>query len=191
VLDDAEYKVLRWIVKNKSKSPIWRDQVTTAIQSSLHDNVTFFKDWVGWESFVKKMDEESVSVDGDGGGKRKAKKLCEKPGCIYELGSPLKWKKNPCTVHDWKPETNKAAARKETGNYLDNIKCEGYNKKCEREFVEELHLAKEGMGIVVSLKKPAYWCQDCKLVYCFDCHSAMMLDDAPNGIVKSARRRLL
>lgn len=130
-----------------------------------------------------------------GGGKRKAKQnvTCpnKKPGCTLELGSPLKKKKAPCAIHDFLPEPTKQNARKGTGWCLDDIICEGYKRNCGKEFVE--HLSEEripGNGLVVSSKRPAYWCWVCKLVYCHECFDNMNKDAEATSGGRSARRRL-
>lgn len=188
VLDDPEYKVLLWIIKNKKEEPIWREQLTKAIVGSKKDKVTFFRDWEDWDTFVRKWDAELEQMEEDGGGGKGARK----PGCTLELGSPLRKKLAPCKIHDFVPEANKKYARKQTGWCLDDIVCDGYKRKCGKEFVEHLHEAKvPGNGLVVSVKMPAYWCKVCHLVYCHKCYAIMSVDDEEEGGGRSVRRRLV
>jgi hypothetical protein len=70
----------------------------------------------------------------------------------------MKNKKNHCKVHDFKLESNKQYARKETGWCLEGITCNGKKETCDggkqtcgKEFVEELGLAKPGNGLVVAV----------------------------------------
>jgi hypothetical protein len=200
VLDDAEYKVICWVIKNKSNELIWREQITEAIERTKNDEVSFFGDWIDWEYFVQKVEEENGMFEKDGGGKPEAggdnNKLVKKPNCVYKVGSPLKNKKKMCTIHDFVPETNKKYARKGSGWCLDEITCEGLVKeggvegKCGKEFVEDLKDAKEGNGIVVSSRQPAYWCKDCNLVLCHMCYSDMCVNAVTRVDKKTAQRCL-
>lgn len=191
VLDDPDYKVLRWIIQKKSKETIWREQISAAIETSKNDEVTFFRDWVDWDAFVKKTEEGLDALDEDGGGKSKAIEKAKKPSCTYAQESPLKIKKTRCLLHNFVPEDKKEYARKGTGWCLDDIVCEGYQKQCGKEFVEFQKDSKiKGNGLVVSSKNPAFWCRDCNLVYCSECHSAMLLANEGNNGGRATRRRL-
>ena len=83
VLDDPDYKVLWWIIQKKSKETIWREQISAAIETSKNDEVTFFRDWVDWDAFVKMTEEGLDALDEDGGGKSKAIEKAKKPNFIY------------------------------------------------------------------------------------------------------------
>lgn len=107
------------------------------------------------------------------------------------IGSPLLEKKKRCCNCDFKEETNKESARKDSGFYLDGIKCEGFRETCGREFVEDESLAViPGNGWVVGKRKPAWWCNSCHFVLCNDCHKNYLLEIDNSGGSRMKRRRL-
>lgn len=195
VLDDPEYKILRWIMKNKSKDRIWRKQISAGIEGSKNDEITFFGDWVDWDTFIKDTEEGVIEMGEDGGGKPRAKEAgstsTRKPGFTPSYGSPLKIKKSPCFMHNFAAEDRRQCARKGTGWTLDDIVCQGFNSECGKEFVEFESEAKiQGNGLVVSRLAPAYWCRDCNMVLCCKCYSAMLFENERIAGGRSTRRKL-
>ena len=142
VHDDEHHVVLHWVMENKWKAPIWKEQAEVGILNSKSIG-GIHKDWVDWTMYVKQKVEDGILTPAclgfleDGGGKPKSKPISE----TVEAESPLKEKKTRCNHCFFKEETNKCTAKRSSGYILDGIVCEGYPNSCGKEFVMFEHEA--------------------------------------------------
>ena len=172
LVEDGEgYKELLWIIKNKGRSSVWKEQICRKIEELKNCEWShFYNNWVDWDTFIRNkvkegvLSEKCLSMTEDGGGKQPAKASFE----MELVQSPLKVKLPRCKIHDLVEETNKRTAKKGPGYILDGITCED----CNKEFVEQASDAlNQQNAIVISYKSGAWWCQQCKMVLCSMCHN--------------------
>jgi hypothetical protein len=187
VEDDPSHRILKWIIENKRRSAVWRDQVVAGIEATLDKGL--YEGWEGWEPYIRKRIEDGFLAEKcrrwlEGGSHREARRTYVE---VDATESPVKKKDlkkreaicNVTGVHDWKTERNGAYARKggKKALTLTGVTCDGVEGKmiCGKEFVEKLEDAiNPGWCIVVSNKTPCKWCKDCKMALCVPCHDVLI-----------------
>lgn len=189
VEDDVTGEVLHWIMEKKKSSEKWREQITERI-NKLKGQDGVFKNWVGWEEYVKEGVEKGIlsrnclSILDDGGGKATARVTTT----VVIAESPLQLKRPHCSVHSFKEEGNPKTTTKDKGYILSGVVCEGYGDTlCGMEFVAKISEAIDpNKASIVRQTNPAYWCEVCHLVYCKRCYLKYVNNSTSKGNRKRA-----